>query len=170
MGAMYVLGSVATTATIALGALATAPLAQAEAPNLNGAYQAVSNGQFARTNDVFKDERMVVDTWNITTTCKSPIECTGEVASSAGWTAPIVYDGDVWNVRRAIPNWEPCPDGTFAEGAQNIIFWGIDPVANERRPTFTNLLGGRDITESASGSCGINKALQIELPFRLTKL
>ncbi len=61
-------------------------------------------------------------------------------------------------------------DGTFAEGAQNIIFWGIDPVANERRATFTDLLGGRDITMSPSGSCGINKSLQIELPFRLSKL
>jgi hypothetical protein len=170
MGGMRVTGSAVAAATIALGTLGTAPPAQAAAPDLNGTYQAVSNGEFARTNDVFKDERTKVETWDIATTCKSPIECTGEVRSSAGWTAPITYDGDVWNVRRIIPNWEPCPDGTFAEGAQNTIFWGIDPVANERRPTFTTLLGGREITMSPSGSCGINKSLQIELPFRLTKL
>jgi hypothetical protein len=170
MGGVQVIGSVVATASIAVGALGTAPPAQAEAPNLNGAYQALSNGQFARTNDVFKDERTVIETWNIATTCKSPIECTGEVKSSGGWTAPITYDGDVWNIRRVVPNWEPCPDGTFADGAQNIIFWGIDPVSNERRPIFTNLLGGRNITMSASGSCGINKSLQIELPIRLDKL
>ncbi|OBK76292.1 hypothetical protein [Mycobacterium sp. 1274761.0] len=170
MGGKRVVGSIVTTASIALGALGTAPPAQADAPNLNGRYQALSNGQFARTNDVFKDERTIVETWDISTTCKSPIECLGEVKSSAGWTAPITYDGDVWNVKRAIPNWEACPDGTYAEGAQNIIFWGIDPVKNERRPTFTTLLGGRDITMSPSGSCGINKSLQIELPFRLDKL
>ena len=170
MGGTHTVGSVVATASIAAATLCAAPPARAEAPNLNGAYQAVSNGQFARTNDVFKDERTVVETWNISTTCKSPIECVGEVKSSAGWTAPITYDGDWWNVKRTVPNWEPCPDGTFAEGAQNIIFWGIDPVANERRPTFTTLLGGRDITMSASGSCGINKSLQIELPFRLSKI
>lgn len=170
MGARHVIGSLGATATIALATVAVAPQALAAAPDLNGRYQAQFNGQWAKTNDVYKDERSKVEIWDISTTCKSPIECTGEVQSSGGWTAPITYDGDTWNVKRTIPNWEPCPDGTFAEGAQQIIFWSVDPVTNERYSTGTTLLGGREITMSRSGSCGINKNLQIELPFRLDKL
>src|SRR5689334_7570128 len=115
--AKMIVTAAATTSATMLATLGIAPPAQADAPNLNGAYQAVSNGEYARTNDVLIDERTKVETWNVATTCKSPIECTGEVKSSAGWTAPITYDGDVWNIRRTIPNWEPCPDGTAAEGA-----------------------------------------------------
>lgn len=170
MGGIRVTGSVVAAATMALGTLGTAPPAHAVAPDLNGPYQAVSNGEFAKTNDVFKDERTLVETWTFTTSCKSPIECTGNVTSSAGWTAPVVYDGDIWNVKRVIPNWEPCPDGTFAEGAQQFFFWSYDPVTNERHAADTGLFAGRDMTLSASGSCGRNQSLQIELPFRLTKL
>jgi hypothetical protein len=170
MGGKQVVGSVVAATSIALGALGTAPLAHAVAPDLNGTYQSISNGQWARTNDVFKDERTVVETWNIATTCKSPIECIGEVKSSGGWTAPITYDGDFWVIRRVIPNWEPCPDGTFAEGAQRFLMWGTDPVSNERRAEFTDLLVGRNLTQSVSGSCGLNKNLQIELPVRVDKL
>jgi hypothetical protein len=170
MGARHIVGSVGATATIALATLGTAPSAYAGTPNLNGPYKATSNGQFARTNEVFKDERTKVETWAITTVCKSPIECTGEVQSSAGWTAPVIYNGDVWNIRHVIPNWEPCPDGTFADGVQQFFFWSYDPVTNERHDTQTGLLVGRDMTLSASGSCGRNQSLQIELPFRLDKL
>ena len=170
MGGMRITGSVVAAATIALGTLGTAPSAYAAAPDLNGSYRATSNGQFARTNEVFKDERTKVETWNITTACEYPIECSGEVRSSAGWTAPVTYDGDVWNIRRIVPNWEPCPDGTFAEGSQQFFFWSYDPVTNERHDTNTTLLVGRDMTLSESGSCGRNQSLQIELPFRLDKL
>lgn len=170
MREMRVTGSVVAAAAITLATLGTAPPAQAVAPDLNGTYQSISNGQFAKSNDVYKDERTVVETWNIATTCKSPIECTGEVRSSGGWTAPITYDGDFWVIKRTIPNWEPCPDGTFAEGKQQFFMWGIDPVKNERRIEYTDLLIGRNLTQSASGSCGMNKPLQIELPVRVDKL
>jgi hypothetical protein len=170
MGAKQIVGSVVATTSVALGAVGTAPLAHAAAPDLNGPYQSISNGQFARSNDVFKDERTVMETWEFATTCKSPIECIGEVKSSGGWTAPVTYDGDVWNIKRAIPNWEPCPDGTFAPGAQQFFFWSYDPVTNERHDTSVSLLVGRNLTQSVSGSCGMNKPLQIELPLRLNKL
>ena len=170
MGVLRVTGSVVAAATMALGTLGTAPPAQAVAPDLNGTFSSTSNGQYAKTNDVFKDERTVIETWIIATTCKSPIECSGEVRSSGGWTAPIVWDGDFWTIRRVVPNWEPCPDGTFAEGHQQFMMWGTNPVSNERRFEYTDLLVGRNLTQSVSGSCGINKNLQIDMPVRVDKL
>ena len=172
MRAVNVIGGVAAGTLAVLGNLGAPAPAQASdfGVEINGIYRSQSNGSYARTNQVFKDERTVIETWTMSSSCVSPIECSGEVKSDGGWTAPLVYDGDMWTIDRVIPNWEPCPDGTFADGAQHFLFWSQDPVRNERNPKITTLLGGRNLTKSVSGSCGINKPLIIELPLRLEKL
>ncbi len=77
-----------------------------------------SNGEFAKTNEVYIDEQTVVQTWTMSSTCTSPVVCTGEVRSDQGWTAPMRLGGgpgspgalgDFWVVDRVVPNWEPCP-------------------------------------------------------------
>jgi hypothetical protein len=148
--------------------------AQAHASNygieLNGTYRVMSDGEWARTNQVLIDEQTVIQTWQITTSCVSPIECTGEVTSDQGWTAPINLVKVYWILNREVPNWVPCPDGTFAPGAQKFIVWGINPLLNERDLKIVDLLAGRDITKGPSGACGVNKPVVIELPVRMEKV
>lgn len=137
---------------------------------LNGTYRVISNGDWAKSNDMFLAEKTVVQTWTVTSSCTSPISCTGTVTSDQGWSAPLSTTGDYWIVDRVVENWERCPDGTAAPGAQNFKFWGWDPVNSYRNLKIVDLLAGRDRTLAASGACGINKPLVIELPMRLEKL
>jgi len=137
---------------------------------LNGTYRVISNGDWAKSNDVFMNEKTVVETWTVTSTCTSPIMCTGTVTSDQGWSAPLKTTGDYWRVDRTIDNWMPCPDGTAAAGAQNFKFWGWDPVNSYRNSKIVDLLAGKARTVGASGACGVNKPLVIELPMRLEKL
>jgi hypothetical protein len=172
-------GALATIAVV--GSLGTATPASASnyGVELNGTYRVTSNGDWAETNDVFIDERTVIQTWTISTSCTGPQRCEGQVTSDQGWTVPIRLGGgegtpdavgDFWVVDRVVENWEPCPDGTAAPGFQRFIFWGMDPLTNRREMTRTNLLSGVDKTRAPSGACGINKPLVIELPVRLDKL
>jgi hypothetical protein len=128
---------------------------------LNGTFTAFSNGQYAKTNDRFHDEESVTSTWAITTTCSTYTECSGHVTSDQGWTAPVTYISPMWFVVRTIDGWEHCADGTTAPGTQTFKFF-LDQQFNP-----TNLKGW-DNTLNESGSCGINKVLNIELPFTLT--
>jgi hypothetical protein len=137
---------------------------------LNGTYRATSNGDWAKTNEVYMDEKTVVQTWTVTSSCISPVECAGEVRSDQGWSAPMRLVTAYWIIDRVVPNWAPCPDGTLAEGMQKFIIWGVNPAYNERSLKITNLLAGRDITKTASGACGVNRALIIEMPMRIEKL
>ena len=41
------------------------------------------------------------------------------------------------DVDHDVPNWLPCPDGTFAPGHQKFMFWGIDPA--DRTSDVTNI-------------------------------
>ena len=164
-----------------VGTVATAPPAHASnyGVELNGTYRVMSNGDWAKTNDVFIDERTVVQTWTMSSTCTSPQRCQGQVTSDQGWTAELRLGGgegspnavgDFWIVDRVVDNWEPCPDGTAAPGAQKYMFWGVDPATGQRNMKMVNLLAGRDTTKGPSGACGINRPLVIELPMRLEKL
>jgi hypothetical protein len=167
-----VLAGAAATALAVAGSLGTAPAAVASnyGVELNGTYRVISNGEWAKTNEVFIDEKVVVQTWTMSSSCTSPIRCAGEVTSDQGWTAPLVFDGGYWIVDRVVENWEPCPDGTAAPGKQRFILWGVD-VANSGTDHYNvELLAGRDRTMGPSGACGINKPLVIELPMRLEKL
>jgi hypothetical protein len=163
-----------------VGSVGTATPADASnyGVELNGVYRVTSNGDWAKTNEVFIDEPTKVQIWTMTSSCTSPQVCTGEVKSDQGWSAPLNLGGaegpgslgDFWVVDNVIPNWEPCPDGTAATGNEKFMFWGTDPLSGQRNMTMTNLLSGRDSTHAPSGACGINKQLFIEMPVRLDKI
>lgn len=163
-------------ARVLIGAVAVALaacVAPAHASNygieLNGTYRVTSNGDWAKTNDVFIDEPTVVQTWTVSSSCTNPTECTGEVRSDQGWSAPIRYVGFYWIVDREVPNWEPCPDGTAAAGFQKFTFWGLSDTGIVDMKNL-QMLAGRDVTIGPSGACGINKPLVIQLPLRMERL
>ena len=112
----------------------------------------------------------MIQNWTISSSCVSPLECTGTVVSDQGWSAPINLVKVYWILNRDIPNWAPCPDGTFATGHDKWTVWGINPALNERDLKITDLLAGHQITETESGACGINKPLDIEIPVRMERL
>jgi len=135
---------------------------------LNGVYTATSNGEWARTNDVFHDEKSVRALWTISTTCSYPTECTGTVISDQGWTAPIYQTGGEWYVKHVVPNWMPCPDGTSPPGFQVFRFKGMNPDGSVQDPRSTTLVG-EDSTTGESGACGRSLPLFIAMPFKLVK-
>ena len=61
--------SVALFVALVVLAIAPAATASGEGWGLNGTYAAVSNGDLAQTNDVFRNEATVRSTWTINTTC-----------------------------------------------------------------------------------------------------
>lgn len=126
---------------------------------LNGTFTAFSDGQWARTQDTYHDERSVTQTWTITSTCTTFQDCTGRVTSDQGWSADLVYMSGRWGVSRTVDNWEPCADGTAHPGKQTFTFWKGYPD-----PALT----GWDITLGPSGACGKNRSLNIQMPFKLT--
>jgi hypothetical protein len=154
-------------------ALASAPQANAGFcdPLLNGPYTAVSDGARAQTNDVYHDEATVTSTWTISTSCgiESPPDCAGEVVSSQGWRAPINCDAaGQWSVRRHLDNWEPCKGGVGAP-ADQLLYFSPDVSGS---PSFAAVktFSGWDRTVGASGGCGINQPLVIEMPLRLSRV
>ena len=161
-----------TTALTVAGLIATvtaAPSAHAsDRWALNGLFTATSNGEWARTNDIFHDERSLRSTWTISSECSYPTECTGTVTSDLGWTAPIYQTGGDWYVKHIVPNWMPCPDGTAASALQVFRFHGATPDGASADPT-SNTLVGEDITTGPSGACGRSLPLYITMPFKLIK-
>jgi hypothetical protein len=133
---------------------------------INGTYRVTTDGGWAQVNDVYKDEPTIVETWTMSSSCVSPVECEGTAVSSGGWTARLWYGfpNFYWVVDRNIPQWQFCPDGTTAPGEQRFQFAGFDPIATERIMTITNFMIGRQRTISPSGSCGRNQPLVIETP------
>ncbi|AFM18309.1 hypothetical protein Mycch_3576 [Mycolicibacterium chubuense NBB4] len=170
MRASRVIGGVAATVVTVMGSLGLPPSARASnfGMEFDGTYVVKSDGEWAKTNDVFIDEQTVVETWTVRTDCVSPIECSGEVTSDHGWTGSVKLD-DFWYVRRDIPNWMPCPDGTFATGHQLYLLYGFDPAMTQR-VTTTDFMAGRNVTKSDSGACGVNKPKVIELPVSLQRV
>lgn len=136
---------------------------------LNGTYTATSNGEWAQTNDVYRDESSVRSTWRITTTCSDPANCTGTVTTDWGWSAPIYQKAGLWVVKRALVGWEPCADGSAADGLQIYTFYPATPDGHAVDASSTTLLG-QDQATGVSGGCGINRQLQITMPFKLVKV
>ncbi|WP_192723551.1 hypothetical protein [Mycobacterium sp. OAS707] len=160
----------ATVALVSSLGLAASAHASNYGVELSGSYRMIMNGDWAKTNEVFIDEQTQIQTWTLSSECTSPINCTGTVTSDQGWTAQMTNTGNYWVVVREIPNWEPCPDGTAVSGTQRFWMWGWDPIQSQLDPKFRDLLAGRVRTQAASGNCGINKPLVIEVPIRLEKL
>jgi hypothetical protein len=159
-----------------LTSLGPVPTARAQFdPSINGTYQVMSDGEWATKGaapgggTVFIDQKPVTETWTVSTSCESPIECSGTVTSSLGWTGLARLD-DFWYVDHEVPNWVPCPDGSFAPGHQKFILWGIDPATSERQTKNMTFLAGRNQTKSPSGACGRNQPLVIEMPVKMVKL
>lgn len=163
-----VLGATAMSVATLFGGLAVVPEAHAKTYGLNGTYRVFSDGEWARRDEVLFDVPSETQTWTVNTTCVSPIECTGTVTSSVGWTGSARLD-DFWYIEHDIPKWAPCPDGTFARARQTFIIMGWDPV-NEERIYSADFLMGRNLTKSPSGSCGRNAVLDFELPVRVERI
>ncbi|WP_285031640.1 hypothetical protein [Mycolicibacterium sp. lyk4-40-TYG-92] len=135
---------------------------------LNGTYVATSNGEWAKTNDIYHDEASIRGVWTIATRCSYPTECAGTVATDWGWTAPIYMKAGVWYVKKTVDNWQPCPDGSAGPGLQVFRFYPATADGTATDPTSTTLLG-EDSTTGRSGSCGTSKVLFITMPFKLVK-
>ncbi|MGX9792683.1 Rv2253/PknI dimerization domain-containing protein [Mycobacterium sp. MMS18-G62] len=186
MRGVRVAGAVSAAVVTVFGSVSLAPPASASnyGVELNGTYRMISNGDWAKTNEVFINEQTQVQTWTFNSSCESPIRCTGTVTSDQGWTAPMTNTGDYWVAERVVENWEPCPasysypgaeiftgaGGTSASAIQRFWFWGWDPVNSQRDTKIRDLLAGRTRTQADSGACGINKPLVIEVPIRLEQL
>jgi len=163
------LASVPTVAAAVIALVGTSPPAgAADGWGLNGTYTATSNGEWAKTNDVFHNEASIRSIWTVNTTCSYPTECTGTVVSDWGWRAPIHQTAGVWFVKHIVDNWQPCPDGTAAPGFQIFRFAPTNPDGDAVDPE-SPILTGADETTGISGSCGISKTLFITMPFKLIK-
>jgi hypothetical protein len=169
MGAFAVRAGVTVGAAAILAAVGMPAAASASEGDwgINGTYIATSNGDWSRTNEIYQNEASVRQTWTISTTCNNPSDCVGTVHSDQGWTAPIYQRSGLWYVKRALPGWEPCPDGTTADGLQTFNFYAGDAETGQAAPNSSSTFLGQDITKSASGSCGINKQLVINMPFKM---
>jgi hypothetical protein len=164
-------------ATYAVIAVLAAALAVTSVPGLahaeddwsiNGVFRVQSNGDWAQSNDRFQNEPVVVSTWTISTTCTGPSSCTGQVTSDQGWKAPIYRNSAQWFVKRSLPGWEPCPDGTAADGQQLYRFYPV--AADGTTDVHSTTYAGFDHTIGPSGACGSNKPLEINVPLKLTPL
>ena len=166
-----VLGCIAATAVTVLANVGLAPVVQADdfGTDISGTWRVYSNGEWARTNDVLIDEKSVLETWTVSTTCVSPIECHGEVTSSLGWSGTARLD-DYWYVEHEVPNWMPCPNGTFATGYQKFILWGVNRANEQRVTRDISTFAGRNVTKSNSGACGVNKPKVIEMPVLMERI
>lgn len=157
----------------AFGVSGPAAPARAKVPadvELNGVYQATSIGGWAKYNQQYHQEQEVTAKWTINTTCTAMDDCAGTVHSDQGWTAPITMkDGLVWYLRRDVPDWEKCQDGSAFTGRQTFWFYPTDPPTGQPKQG-SPLLTGKDKTIGPSGACGQNKWLEIEIPFRMDKL
>lgn len=168
------IAAVATAAVAVAATVSANPAAHASefGVELNGTYHYHANGDIALVNDVKKQMPTIDETWTLSSSCVSPVECEGTATSSAGWTARLWYGypNTYWVVDRNIPEWQFCPGGGVAPGEQRFQFSGVDVVAEEANKRITNFLVGRQRTISPSGSCGTNKPLAIETPMKLEQI
>lgn len=159
----------AAVTAVTLGTALASP-AHAADWALNGRYVATSNGDWATTNDVYRDLPSVRSIWTITMTCSNVLTCAGTVVSDAGWSADIAVKSTDYYVLRDLPDWQKCADGTgrTVTGHQRYRFYPVGPDGNIL-PGST-VFAGTDKTSGESGGCSLNEKTQIDMPFRLEKL
>lgn len=163
---------VATLAAFAVLTVCAAPTSAGPAsaegdPAMNGTFIVTENGEWAKTNDVYRDEAVVISTWTVTSSCDTPIDCNGHVDSDQGWSADISTSSGLWFLKREVPNWERCSDGTTATGQQVYRFYPTD--AEGFQAPGSPIWSGEIITTGPSGACGINRSLVIRMPLTLIK-
>jgi hypothetical protein len=164
-------GATAVAVTVIGGLVAPPARAVTDEMPINGTFIARSMGEWSKTRDSFHDEATVTETWTISSACTGPTTCTGQVASSGGWTLPLTFAGGAWEIQRDIPNWEPCPDGTAYTGHQKIRFWGVDENGLFlTRQSQAIQFAGQDRTIGPSGACGINNWQVVTMPFTMRKI
>jgi hypothetical protein len=138
---------------------------------INGTFIARSMGDWAKTRESYHNEATVTSTWTISSTCSAATTCDGTVTSDAGWSAPLTFFANVWEIHRELPNWEPCADGTASPGRQTIRFWGVDEYGSiMARQSEAIQFAGEDRTVGDSGACGINQWQVIKMPFTMRKV
>lgn len=172
MRSVETLTAATLVAATVFGGLATASTAQAttkEEVAINGTYRATSIGDYAKLNDQYFGEATVIQTWTISSSCVTFQECHGTVTSDQGWSAPLyMNDGQMWKIKRDVPDWERCEDGRAYTGQQTFYFYPVD--ANGEYQVGSPTMAGKDKTVGPSGACGQNKWLDIMMPLRLDKL
>ncbi len=152
------------------GTVAMAPSAMAYDPSINGTYTATAVGSWARSRQVFHQEAVVRSTWKITTSCVHRLRLHRQVVSDQGWTAPLkMFDGLNWYLKREIPDWERCPDGSSHPGDGLHHFYPANPETGEI--SFgSSVLAGRDNTIGTERRLRAKHPLDIEQPLRLDKI
>ncbi len=151
--------------------LCAAPHAQAvEDAALNGRFSVLSNGGWATTNDVRRAEGVVRSVWTIAMTCTDIVTCQGTVTSDAGWTAEITTTNGEYVVKRELPGWQHCADGSgrTVTGHQRYRFFPVDNAGGLL--AGSDVFAGFDKTSGESGGCSLNEKTEIEMPFRLERM
>ncbi|MGV9797708.1 Rv2253/PknI dimerization domain-containing protein [Mycobacterium sp. NPDC003449] len=135
---------------------------------INGTYATSVNGDWAKVNERYEDQPSERQTWTVTTQCVSPTDCSGTVNSDAGWSAPIYTVNSLYYVKRAVPQWRFCADGTPIEGLQVYKLYpvGFDGHVDLSSSEYT----GEQQTTGPSGSCGRNQWPAIRAPFYMKKI
>jgi hypothetical protein len=172
---MRLVGKITTATLLAatvFGGLGTASTARAttkEEVALNGTFRVTSIGDWAQRNDQYFGEPTVYQTWTIGSTCVTFQECHGTVTSDQGWSAPLyMLDGEMWKLKREVPDWERCEDGTAFTGQQTFFFYPVNDHGGYQLGSPT--MSGKDKTVGPSGACGQNQWLDITMPLRLDKI
>ncbi|KHO24021.1 hypothetical protein QQ44_17925 [Mycolicibacterium setense] len=156
-------GAAAIATAAVVGLSGAAPAGAAEQWGINGTFATSSNGEWAKVNDRYENQPSTRSTWTISTQCISPTECSGTVNSDAGWSAPVYTTNGLWYIKRVVPNWRFCADGTPVEGMQVYKFYpvGFDGHVDQASSEYA----GEDVTKGPSGSCGRNQWPTVRMPF-----
>jgi hypothetical protein len=153
---------------LSVGIAVAPPTGAASDSALNGRFLATSNGNWAQTDEVYRDEASVRSVWTIAMTCVNPRRCSGRVDSDAGWSSDITLNYGEYVVDVERPNWEPCANGTTVTGHQRYRFYPVGPDGFVL--SGSKVFAGTDTTSGVSGGCGRNDKLRIEMPLRVEKL
>ncbi|MBU8810504.1 hypothetical protein [Mycolicibacterium goodii] len=152
----------------AMGLCGAPPASAGKDWGINGTFATSSNGEWAKINERYQKQPSTRSTWTISTQCMSPTECTGTVTSDQGWSAPIYTNSGLWYIKRVLPQWRYCADGTPIEGLQ---IYKIYPVGeNAQVDVNSDEYTGEDSTTGPSGSCGRNQWPAIRMPFYMKKI
>ncbi|MBN3454109.1 hypothetical protein [Mycolicibacterium sp.] len=162
------IAAAAVVASATLIGLGAAPAGADENWGINGTYATSVNGDWAKVNERYEDQPSERATWTVSTECISPTDCAGTVTSDQGWSAPIYTVNGLYYVKRTVPEWRFCADGTPIEGLQIYKLYpvGFDGHVDLSSSEYT----GEQQTTGPSGSCGRNQWPAIRAPFYMKKI